>query len=147
MKVREIMTANPMAASPNDSIQRVCQMFAECDVGAIPIVSMDRLVGIVTDRDICTRAYARGATMDSPVEQFMTAEPQACSPDTDMNDCANLMADLQVRRIPVVSDNNRLVGIITLGDMAAKLEDPQMCGNLLIEISRPIGPKCQLEAA
>jgi CBS domain-containing protein len=146
MKVREIMTANPIIGRPTDSLQEVAKKLRDCDVGSLPIVEDGKLVGMVTDRDICIRAVAQGLNLDMPVEQIMTKNPKFCLPDMDIEEAAGIMEGAQVRRLPVLSSNN-LVGIVSLGDVAARSENLSLCGRLLSQISRPIGPKCERKAA
>jgi CBS domain-containing protein len=146
MKAREIMTASPIIAKPNDSLQEVAKKLRDCNIGCLPIVEDGKLVGMVTDRDICIRAVAQGLNLDTPVKQIMSQNLRSCSPDMDIEEVAGIMEGAQVRRLPVLSGNN-LVGIVSLGDIAARSENLSLCGRLLSQISQPIGPKCERKVA
>jgi CBS domain-containing protein len=146
MKAREIMTASPIIAKPNDSLQEVAKKLRDCNIGCLPVVEDGKLVGMVTDRDICIRAVAQGLNLDIPVKQIMSKNSRSCSPDMDIEEVAGIMEGAQVRRLPVLSNNN-LVGIISLGDIAARSENLSLCGRLLSQISQPIGPQCERKVA
>ena len=93
-------------------------MMAEIDAGALPVGENDRLVGMITDRDIAVRAVADGKGPDTPIREIMTTEVKYCFEDDEIDEVALNMADIQVRRLPVLNDQKRLVGIISLGDIA-----------------------------
>ena len=119
MKVSEVMSRKVEVASPDDSIQRAAQMMALIDAGILPVGKDDRLVGMITDRDIAIRGVGQGCSPAStPVDQVMTREVKYCFEDDDINDVAENMAQLQVRRLPVLNRGKRLTGIISLCDIA-----------------------------
>jgi CBS domain-containing protein len=121
--VRRIMNETPKACCPDDSLNHAAQIMWELDCGAIPVVdAAGRLAGIVTDRDICMAAYTRGQVLaDMTVDSAMSRTLHSCSPDDSVGHAARLMADTQVRRVPVTEDG-RLVGIVTLADIAREIE-------------------------
>jgi CBS domain-containing protein len=142
MKVREAMTGDVLLVDPNQPIRHVARMMADHDIGAIPVAQDDRLVGMVTDRDITVRAVAAGRDADTPVGDVMSREVMYCFEDDDLNDVAANMGDIQVRRLPVVNRDKRLVGIVSLGDVAA-CEDAKETGKAMAGISTPGGTHSQ----
>src|ERR671933_1576129 len=115
MRVSEAMTHDVRVASPDQSIREAARIMAEIDAGVLPVGEGDRLVGMVTDRDIAVRAVAEGKGPDTPVREVMTPEVRYVSEDESLRDAADSMAREQVRRLPVVNRDKRLVGIISLG--------------------------------
>ncbi|MDB5796944.1 MAG: hypothetical protein JWP36_846 [Paucimonas sp.] len=122
-KVSEVMTRDVRCITPHETVRRAAQMMDELNVGALPVCESDRLVGMVTDRDITVRATAAGLGPDSTrVEDVMSSNVRSCYEDEALDEVMITMADSQIRRIPVVShdDQHRLLGIIALGDLAAR---------------------------
>ena len=118
MRVSEAMTREVRVASPGQSIRDVAKIMAEIDAGVLPVGDNDRLVGIITDRDIAIRAVAQGKGPDTPVREVMSTEKVLyCYEDEDLAHVAQNMGEQQVRRLPVVNREKRLVGIVSLGDM------------------------------
>jgi CBS domain-containing protein len=111
---------------------------ADIDAGAIPVQENDRLVGMITDRDIAVRAVAAGKGPDTPVRDVMSKDIKYCYEDEELDHVAKNMADIRVRRLPVVNRDKRLVGIISLGDVAVKEEQP--AAKAVAGVSRPGGP-------
>ena len=138
MKVNEVMTRNVCVASPRMSIGKAAQLMAECDAGILPVGEEDRLVGMISDRDIAIRAVARGKSHDTPVREVMSHEVLYCFDDEDIDDVARNMADQQVRRLPVVNRDKRLVGIVSLGDLSLHSR-AEHAGETIAAISRPGG--------
>lgn len=138
MKVSEVMTRNVCVASPRMSIAKAAQMMSDCDAGILPVGEEDRLVGMITDRDIAIRAVARGRSHDTPVREVMSHEVLYCFDDEEIDDVARNMADQQVRRLPVVNRDKRLVGIVSLGDLSLHTR-AQETGETVAAISRPGG--------
>ena len=122
-KCREIMTKNVRTATREASLREVAAMMREGDMGAVPIVDGEKLVGIVTDRDMVVRAVAAGSGPDSPVSGAMTTELSTVKPDDFVFEAVRLMGDKQVRRIPVVNENGSLAGIIAMADVALEMLD------------------------
>jgi len=119
MKVCDAMTREVRIATPGQSIREVAKMMAEIDAGAMPVGENDRLVGMITDRDIAIRAVGQGKGPDTPVRDVMSTEQVLyCYDDEELEHVAKNMASEQVRRLPVVNREKRLVGIVSLGDMA-----------------------------
>jgi len=119
MKVGELMTPEVELIRPGDTLHTVANMMAELDIGVLPVGENDRLVGMITDRDITVRAVARGCDPDkTAVREAMSEEVRYCFEDEESEAVALKMGSWQVRRLPVLNRNKRLVGIISLGDLA-----------------------------
>jgi CBS domain-containing protein len=136
MKVSEAMTRDVRMTNPAQTIQQAAKLMAECDAGALPVGEGERLVGMITDRDIAIRGIAKGKGPDAAVRDVMTAEVKYCFEDQDTEEVAKNMGNIQLRRLPVVSRDKRLVGIISLGDLAVSHGDAPV-GEALSGISRP----------
>jgi len=136
MKISEVMTRDVQVARPDDTIQSVAQTMAQADVGAVPVCDGQRLQGMVTDRDITIRAVAQGLGGDAPVRQVMTGNLEYLYADDDLDRAADKMADSQIRRLPVVDQDQHLVGIISLGDLSREHKE-KIVGRTLEEISEP----------
>lgn len=146
MKVSEVMSRKVEITSPDDSIQRAAQMMARIDSGILPVGEGDRLVGMITDRDIAIRAVGEGRNpSETAVNEVMTREVKYCFEDDDIDRVAENMAQLQVRRLPVLTREKRLIGIISLGDIARDHE-PGQAGSALHHISRKGGQHTQTGA-
>jgi CBS domain-containing protein len=136
MLVNEIMTRDVQLVSPDDSLQTAAQVMAVYDFGMVPVGEEDRLVGMLTDRDITTRAVARGLhPAQCKVGDIMSPEVSYVFDDETVEDAARNMSDLQVRRLPVLSRKKRLVGIVSLGDLA--VTRPVPAADALAGISQP----------
>ena len=120
MKIRDAMTRDAKLTSPDDTIRHAAQMMKECDCGVLPVAEGDRLVGMITDRDIAVRGVAEGKGPDAKVREAMTQEVMYCFEDEEAQQAAQNMADIQVRRLPVLNRDKRLVGIVSLSDLARK---------------------------
>ena len=142
MQVSEAMTRTVRVASPEQSIRDAAMLMAELDAGVLPVGENDRLVGMITDRDIAIRAVAQGRGPDVPIREVMTPEVRYCFEDEDVEDVAQNMADIQVRRLPVMDRNKRLVGIISIGDIAMT-EGPEAAGDAVAGVSEPGGSHTQ----
>jgi CBS domain-containing protein len=142
MKVSEVMTTDVRLIEPTQTIRDAARLMAEIDTGIMPVREGDRLVGMITDRDIAVRAVAQGKGPDTPVHEVMTDDVKYCYEDDDTEDVARNMADIQVRRLPVLNQDKRLVGIISLGDMAVT-DEPSTAGAAVAGISQPGGPHSQ----
>jgi CBS domain-containing protein len=144
MQIRDVMTRDVRVESPEDTIQHAAARMAELDTGALPVGENDKLVGMITDRDIACRAVANGFDPKSTkVRDVMTSEVKYCYDDEDVTHIADNMAELQVRRLPVVNRDKRLVGIISLGDIATHAKSAKLSGDALRRISHPAGPHSQ----
>jgi CBS domain-containing protein len=138
MRVSEAMTREVRVANPTQTIRDAARIMAEIDAGAVPVGENDRLVGIITDRDIAIRAVAEGKGPDTPVRDIMSKDIKYCYDDEDLEHVAENMGELQVRRLPVVDRDKRLVGIVALGDVA-RHEDHHTTGETTAEVSKPGG--------
>jgi CBS domain-containing protein len=120
MNVSDVMTREVQVTTPEMSIRDAAQLMARIDAGTVPVGTDNKLVGILTDRDIAVRAVAKGLGPDTPVREIMSAEVKYCFDDQSVEEVARNMADIQVRRLPVVNRDKRLVGILSLGDLAVR---------------------------
>jgi len=142
MLISDVMTSDVRIASPDQTIRDAARLMAECDCGVLPVGENDRLVGMITDRDIAVRAVAAGKTPDTPVRDIMSNEVLYCYEEEEVEDVINNMADIQVRRLPVLNGKKRLVGIVSLSDIAMA-EGPESSGQALCGISEPGGQHTQ----
>lgn len=141
MLVRDVMTPHAECVSPDDTLQEAARKMRLLDVGPLPVCDHDRVVGIITDRDITVRATAEGLDpKTAKVRQAMTEGIDYCFEDDDIAEAEQLMAERQVRRLPVMSRDKRLVGIVSLGDLATKDNYPDRPGEVLREVSEPAEP-------
>ena len=138
MRVSEAMSRDVRICDPSHTIRDCAKVMAEIDAGALPVGENDRLVGMITDRDIAIRAVAAGKGPDTPVREVMSKDVKYVFDDEDLEHVAQNMADIQVRRLPVVNRDKRLVGIISLGDVAQK-EDTHTTGEATAGVSQPGG--------
>jgi CBS domain-containing protein len=139
MRVAEIMTPRPRCISPRRTLREAARMMDELDVGALPVCLDGELVGILTDRDIVVRATSAGADPNRTiVGAVMTDDPRWCHPDDDIDSVLDTMSAVQIRRMPVVDDRWRVIGIVTLGDLAA--DHVGDTGEALSRISTPAEP-------
>ena len=135
LRCSEIMTTSVRTAGPGASLSEVGALMRDGDMGAVPIVDGGRLIGIVTDRDIVVRGVAEGISGDTPILKVMTTELFTVDPDDFAFEAIRLMGDKQVRRIPVVSKDGSLAGIIAMADVALSMEDEEEIAATLEEIS------------
>jgi len=143
MQVNEVMTQGVTCVRPNDNIATAAQKMKDLDVGALPVCGdNDRLVGMITDRDITVRATAGccdpGGTS---VNDAMTPNIIYVFDDQDVNEAAQLMKENQVRRLVVLNRDKRLVGIVSLGDLAVDTRDEELAGATLEAVSEPAEPR------
>jgi len=134
-RCREIMTSSVRTASREMSLREVAALMRDGDMGALPIVEGERLVGIVTDRDIVVRAIAEGKGASTEIGDVMTTEIYSVKPDDFVFEAIRLMGDKQVRRVPIVNEAGELVGIIAMADVALETEDEREIAETLEEIS------------
>src|SRR4051812_42618974 len=122
MKIKELMTETPECCTPDTGLQEVAQMMVDCDCGCIPVVDgpdSKMPVGMITDRDITCRVVAQGKNpLDLTARDAMTSTVVSVSPDTDINDCLNLMEESQIRRVAVVDGQGAVCGIVAQADVA-----------------------------
>jgi CBS domain-containing protein len=147
MKVREAMTREVSIASPEDTLQQAAKKMAELDAGVLPVGADDRLVGMLTDRDITVRAVARGKGPQTPVGEVMSEDVKYCFEDEELATVTANMGDIRVRRLPVLSRDKRLVGIVSLGDIVNTGRNARQAGQALAGISQPGGEHSQATPA
>jgi CBS domain-containing protein len=142
MKISECMTRDVQLANPEMSLREAARMMGQCDAGVLPVGENDRLVGMLTDRDIAIRAIAEGKGPDTSVREAMSQEVRWCFEDDDVEEALQCMADEQIRRMPVLSRAKRLVGIVSMADLtnAARAQET---AQTLTAISRPGGQHSQ----
>lgn len=134
MNIRDVMTPSPRTVSPDDTIQSAARIMRDLDTGVVPVVESGRLAGLVTDRDIVVRSVAEGGQLNGIVRDIFSNNAISASPDMSTREAAELMSEHQVRRLPVV-ENERLVGIVSIGDLAVKEGRDKRVGDTLQEIS------------
>jgi CBS domain-containing protein len=135
---KDVMTREPVYCAPDDPVSRVAELMREHDIGSLPVIEAGRLVGIVTDRDVVVKVVAGDRSVEgATVRDAMTANPASCGEDEPLDRAISLMADRQVRRMPVVDGTGRLVGIIAQADVATRLSGERQAGELVEAISEP----------
>jgi CBS domain-containing protein len=141
-KVKDVMTERPRAVTPQTPVSEIAELMETEDVGSVPVVDGDRLVGIVTDRDIVVRAIAKGKDpRGMPAAEVSSRELVTVNPDDDLSDALELMARYQVRRLAVTAEDERLVGVVSQADVAMQGKDKDT-GEVVQGISRqPQGPR------
>jgi CBS domain-containing protein len=137
MNIRDVMTPNPRTVSPDESIQNAARIMRDLDTGVVPVVDNGRPVGLITDRDIVVRAVAEDGQLNRPIREIVTGSVITASPDMSTREAAELMSEHQVRRLPVV-ENERLVGIVSIGDLAVKEGKDKRVGDTLQDISEGV---------
>lgn len=142
MKVSDAMTAEVQLCTPQDTVKDAAEAMAELDVGLLPVAEDGRLVGMISDRDIAIRAVGKGRGPDTRIAEVMTHDVKYCFDDQDLESVSWNMGDIQVRRLPVLDRTKRLVGIISLGDLA-RTQAGDATAASLHEISRPGGQHTQ----
>jgi CBS domain-containing protein len=141
MKVKDVMTKSVAYVNPSATIAETAQLMQQHNVGSIPVCDQSGVVGIVTDRDIVVRTVAHGKNpQQTPVTDIMTTGVQTVTPDMDMTDVSRKMSSSQIRRVPVI-ENNSLVGIVALGDVATDAKYNTEVADTLINISKPSKPQ------
>ena len=138
MKVSEVMTRDVQTIRPDQPVQEAASFMLSTDAGSIPVTEGDRLIGMITDRDIAVRGVAKGHGPDTPVRDLMTNEVIFVRIDEDCDDVATKMGEAQVRRLPVVDEQERLCGIVSLGDLARETES-EAAHEALEGVSQPGG--------
>lgn len=145
MRVREAMCGDVKIVNPGQSIREAARLMAELDCGCLPVGEEGRLVGMITDRDIAVRAVAQGMSSKTPNRDVMSPEVKYCFEDAQLDEVAQNMADIKVRRLPVLDQKKRLVGILSLADLALT-EDAACAASALSGISAPGGEHSQAQA-
>jgi len=138
MKVSEVMTRDVQTVRPDQPVQQAASFMLSADAGSIPVTDGDRLIGMITDRDIAVRGVAKGYGPDTPVRELMTNDVICARADDDVEDIASKMSSAQVRRLPVIDDQERLCGIVSLGDLSRDA-DEDSANEALEGVSEPGG--------
>lgn len=144
MKIRDVMTANPQCCVPSDSAQHVATLLRDNNVGSVPVIqdrNSRKLVGMITDRDLCCSVVAGGLDpKNTPIQKFVSTDVVSCRDGENLDRCEKLMQDHQVRRVPVVDGNGAVIGIVAQADLALALRDkPEKVSKTVTEISKPEG--------
>ena len=142
MKVNAAMTRDVRLVKPDQSIRDAAKLMAEIDAGAIPVTENERLVGMITDRDITIRAVAQGKSPETKIRDVMSDGILYCFDDQELDEVERNMGENQVRRLPVVDRDKRLVGILSLGDLASK-DDAKSVGKTVSQVSERGGKHSQ----
>ncbi|HJU15286.1 MAG TPA: CBS domain-containing protein [Stellaceae bacterium] len=137
MIIREVMSRDVKLVSPEDTIETAAKRMVECDCGALPVGAGDRLIGMITDRDIALRAVARGKGPQCKVSDCMSSDIKYVFEDETTDDAARNMGSLKLRRLPVLNRDKRLVGIVSLGDLAWK-EAGRPAQRAIHRVSEPV---------
>jgi CBS domain-containing protein len=138
MKVNEIITHDPEVIRPETTLIEAAQKMKSMDIGMLPVCDGDRLVGVITDRDIAVRGVAQGYDPKTArVQEVMTPKVIYCFDDEDVKDVAKKMEEKQVRRLPVLNREKRLVGIVSLGDLAVRTGKEKLAAEVLERVSEP----------
>lgn len=138
MKVSDVMTENVQTVRPDQRVQEAASFMLSADAGSIPLADGDRLVGMITDRDITVRGVAKGHGPDTPVRELMSNDVICARVDDDIAEAAARMSEAQVRRLPVVDQDERLCGIVSLGDLSREADNA--CASEALEgVSQPGG--------
>ena len=137
MKVQEVMTPNPRTVGPDDTLQQAAQIMRDEDTGVVPVVEDGRVIGVVTDRDIVIRAIADG-DYECTIDDVVSDDVICATPEMTTAEAADLMAEHQIRRLPVTDGDEKLVGIVSLGDLAVKEGRDSRMGETLENISEGV---------
>jgi CBS domain-containing protein len=138
MKVSEVMTRDVQTVRPDQPVQEAASFMLIADAGSIPVTQGDRLIGMITDRDIAVRGIAKGFGPDTPVRELMTNDLVIVRIDDDVEDAATKMSEAQVRRLPVIDEDERLCGIVSLGDLSRET-DEETASQALEGVTQPGG--------
>jgi len=139
MKARDAMTPNPVCCLTTDSAQTVAGLLRKHNVGSIPVVTdhqSRKLIGIITDRDLCCSVVANGVNSRTPIEEFISRNPAACREGENLDRCERLMQERQVRRIPILDGEGQVIGIVSQADLALK-DKPENVAKTVTEVSKP----------
>jgi CBS domain-containing protein len=138
MRVSEVMTRDVRLISPDRSIEEAAAIMAEADIGALPVGEDDRLIGMITDRDIAIRGIAKGCDRSTTIGEVMSPDIKYCFEDEDIGHVAKNMGNIQVRRLPVMNRDKRLVGILSLSNIAMEGNQRQ-AAEVIKKVSEPNG--------
>ena len=138
MQVKDVMTRGAEVVRPDATLQEAANKMRSLDIGPLPVCDGEKLVGVLTDRDITVRATAEGLDpKQTRVREVMSKELITCLEDQDVKEAAELMQSKQIRRVPILNKDKRLVGMLSLGDLAHRTQDSKLAGKTLEEVSTP----------
>jgi len=136
MQAKDIMSTNPEIISPQTTLKQAAEKMRDQDIGFLPVGENDRLIGVITDRDIVIRGMADGIDLlNASARDVMTDKIQYCFETDDLDKIAEMMSKLKIRRLAVLNENKRITGIISLGDVATKSQDNKLTGKITEEVS------------
>ena len=137
MQLQDVMTPQLETIAQNASMIQAARMMRDHDIGMLPVIEENQIVGVLTDRDIVTRGLADGIDPETPVSRIMTSGVEVRHTDDDVEEAAQLMEQKQIRRLVVVDRNERSVGVVSLGDLATRSDQTELSGEILEEVSQP----------
>ena len=138
MQVKDVMTRGAEVVRPDATLQEAANKMKSLDIGPLPVCDGDKILGMLTDRDITVRATAEGLDpKQTRVQEVMSKELITCLEDQDVKEAAELMQSKQIRRVPILNKDKRLVGMLSLGDLAQRTQDSKLAGKTLEEVSTP----------
>jgi len=138
MQVKDVMTKGAEVVRPDATLQEAANKMKSLDIGPLPVCDGDKIIGMLTDRDITVRATAEGLDpKQTRVREVMSKELITCLEDQDVKEAAELMQSKQIRRVPILNKDKRLVGMLSLGDLAHRTQDSKLAGKTLEEVSTP----------
>lgn len=142
MKLKDVMTRDVETMEPDVTLREAAQRMKALNVGSLPICENDRVVGLITDRDIVVRAVAEGRNPSiTKIGEVMSEDIVCGFEEQDVKEAASIMEQRQIRRMPVLDRNQRIIGIVSLGDLAVKTQDEKLVGKALEGISEPAQPQ------
>ena len=142
MQLKEIMTHGAEVITPEATLQEAAKKMQRLDIGPLPVCDGERLVGMLTDRDITVRAVAEGCDpTTTTVREAMTPDVAYCFEDEEVHEAAKVMEQYQIRRLPILNRNKRLVGVVSLGDLAVSPDNRRLAGQVLEQVSEPADPR------
>ena len=136
--IRDLMTSNVETVSPDQTAREAASFMLSADTGAIPVCEGERVIGMITDRDIAVRGVAEGKGPECSVRELMSTDLVCAREDDDIQSVASMMSEAQVRRLPVLGENDRLIGMVSLGDLARESSD-ESAHEALEGVSEPGG--------
>lgn len=141
MKVKDIMTKSVVSLNSNDTVQKAASVMSEHNIGSVPVCDSNNVIGIITDRDIAVRTVAAGKDANNQaVREIMSSNPATGTPEMDVQDASRIMSERQIRRLPIV-ENQNLVGVVSLGDIAVDPKLNHQAEQALSSISEPSTPE------
>jgi len=142
MQLKEIMTHGAEVIAPEATLQEAAKKMQRLDVGPLPVCDGERLIGMLTDRDITVRAVAEGCDpTTTTVREAMTPDVAYCFEDQEVHEAAQIMEQYQIRRLPILNRNKRLVGLVSLGDLAVSPDNRRLASKVLEQVSEPAEPR------